>query len=68
MTNDIRVHIPWEMAAPLAALNYAAAMLELAALHQLASLPPLRPLAAEAGEIWTPWAGLTPNEEAAKAA
>lgn len=67
MPNDIRVHVPWEIAAALAVLNYAAAMLELAALYQVAP-PPLRPLAREPGEICTLWAGFGPGEEATKAA
>lgn len=43
MPNDIRVHVPWELATALAAFNHAAAVLELAALHPLVALPPLRP-------------------------
>lgn len=68
MLHDIRVHVPWELAAPLAVLDYAAAVMERVALHQLVPLPPLPPMAGATGETWPSGVGSRLREEAEMAA
>lgn len=51
MSHDIRVRVPWELAAPLAVLNFIAAVMEMAALNPLVPWPPLLSLTGSTGEV-----------------